>query len=188
MAFSSEKMNSLKRISEEYRELEENPLSNIGATVGLTRPDDFYEWKCTLVGPKDTSYAGGSFMLIIQFPDNYPERGPEVFFKTPIYHLNINPMKPQYEGSEPLGHVSISTLNWWRPYYRIRQVLCDIFALLFMANPDSPYGLARANEFKFNRALHEEKIKYFTKKYANIYDWNKDYNENWDFSYPEDKK
>jgi ubiquitin-conjugating enzyme E2 D/E len=184
MALSLTKMNAYKRIKEEYQEMINYPISNIGATVGLTRPDDFYEWKCTLLGPKDTSYAGGIFLMIIQFPDNYPEKVPEVFFKTPIYHLNINPMKPKYEGSEPLGHVSISILNWWRHYYRIRQVLCDIFALLFMANPDSPYGLARANEFKFNRVLHEEKIKYFTKKYANprfcnickIYD-------DWEFSY-----
>ena len=55
-----------------------------------------------------------------------------------------------------------------------------------MANPDSSYGLARADEFRYKRQLHEEKIRYFTKKYANPRDDDiglKQY-ESWDFSYP----
>jgi hypothetical protein len=53
-----------------------------------------------------------------------------------------------------------------------------------MANPDSPYGLARADELRYNKAMHEEKIKYFTKKYARPDIANKEYNESWDFTYP----
>ena len=54
-----------------------------------------------------------------------------------------------------------------------------------MANPESPYGLDRANEFRFNKALHEEKIKFFTDKYANPGKQNidKEYNSSWDFSF-----
>ena len=187
MALSLTKMNALKRIKEEYQEMINNPISNINAIVGLLNPDNLFEWKIIMTGPKDSSYNGGIFLLIIQFPENYPERRPEVFFKTPIYHVNVNPRKAIWEGVEPLGHISISTLNWWKPDYRIRRVLCDIFALLYMANPDSPYGLDRADELRINRYLHEKKIKYFTKKYANFKDLNKDYNESWDFSYPENK-
>ena len=51
-----------------------------------------------------------------------------------------------------------------------------------MANPDSPYGAERADEFRNNKKLHEEKIQYFTKKYA--YPLNQKYfNGDWDFSY-----
>ena len=78
----------------------------------------------------------------------------------------------------------MSTLNWWKPKNRIREVLTDIYALFYMANPDSPYGLDRANELRKNRTLHEEKIKYFTKKYARPDIANKEYNESWDFTYP----
>ena len=54
-----------------------------------------------------------------------------------------------------------------------------------MVNPDSPYGLDRRNEYINNRALYEEKVKYFTRKYANPINSNNDreYNEVWDFSY-----
>jgi len=53
-----------------------------------------------------------------------------------------------------------------------------------MANPDSPYGLDRANEFSQNRAIYEEKIKFFTKKYAHPTLSNKVYprDEDWDFN------
>ena len=50
-----------------------------------------------------------------------------------------------------------------------------------MANPDSPYGLDKANEFKNNRLLYEEKVKYFTKKYANPLKAGKNYDKTWDF-------
>ena len=66
----------------------------------------------------------------------------------------------------------------------MKQVLCDIFALFYMPNPDSPYGLDRADEFRNNRGLHEEKIRYFNKKYANSPICNKEYKQSWDFSYP----
>ena len=138
-------------------------------------------------GPKDTSYKGGYFVLSVKFPDDYPNHAPEVVFTTPIYHLNINPIKSNISGAEQLGHVSISTLNWWEPYYKIKEVFINIFALLYSPNPESPYGIARADEFRTNRQLYEEKVKYFTKKYANpkYANIDKEYDDSWDFSYKE---
>ena len=51
-----------------------------------------------------------------------------------------------------------------------------------MPNPDCPYGLDRANEFRYDKDLYERKIKFFTKKYANYQSFNKEYNEGWDFT------
>ena len=148
--------------------------------------NDYTEWKVSLLGPKDTSYKNGLFFLSIKFPNDYPNKAPEVCFLTPIYHVNVNPKAPKTSGDgvESLGHVCISTLNWWKPEYRMREVLTNIFALFYMANPDSPYGLNRADEFKFNRTLYEEKIKKFTKKYANPMKGNKEYprDKDWDFN------
>jgi len=148
--------------------------------------NDYREWKVSILGAKDTSYRGGMFFFSIKFPDNYPEKAPEICFLTPIYHINVNPKAPKFEGDgvEPLGHICISTLNWWKPEYRMREVLTNIFALFYMANPDSPYGLDRANEFSQNRAIYEEKIKFFTKKYAHPTLSNKVYprDEDWDFN------
>ena len=180
-----QKIMAMKQIKKEYEEINKNPNSNTGVTIGLINENDIFKWRATLTGPKDSSYKGGIFILTITFPNNYPQKAPEVCFKTPIYHVNVNPQKPTFEGGEPLGHVCISTLNWWKPHYKMSEVLTNIFGLFYMANPDSPYGLDRANEFRFQRPLHEEKIKYFTLKYANpgYCNIDKQYTESWDFSY-----
>ena len=181
---TQEKIDAMKRIKEEFKDLNNNPISNIGVTVGLPNEDNIFEWQCSLMGPRDTSYSGGIFILSVKFPDNYPKKAPEVIFKTPIYHININHKKLEGQGAEPLGHVCISTLNWWKPEYKMREVLSNIFGLFYMANPESPYGMDRANELRFERPLHEEKIKYFTKKYAMKQGSNVDYYDYCDFSYP----
>ena len=51
-----------------------------------------------------------------------------------------------------------------------------------MNNPDSPYGLDRANEYRHNPYLFDKKVKYFTKKYANPITASYMYNS-WDFTY-----
>ncbi len=177
-------MSDLDRIAREYKDINRNPIANCGVTVGLFDEGNFKKWRVSLLGPKDTSYRGGLFYLSINFPEDYPKKAPEVCFITPIYHVNVNPKAPTFEGAENLGHVCISTLNWWKPEYTMREVLTNIFALFYLGNPDSPYGLDRADEFRNNRSLYEEKIKKFTKKYANPMKGFKEYpkNENWNFS------
>ena len=47
-------------------------------------------WTGTLAGPADTPYSGLTFKLSFDFPANYPYSPPEVRFKTPIYHPNVD--------------------------------------------------------------------------------------------------
>ena len=173
---------------EEYKELNRFPIENCGITVGLVNDNNYDDWIVTLIAPKDTPYKNGLFFLKIHFPPDYPNIAPEVYFITPIYHLNVNPTAPKEEGGESLGHVCISTLNWWKPNYKIKEALLNIYSLFYMHNPDSPYGIERAKEYKYNLELYEKKAKYFTQKYASS---NKKMNitqkyprdQNWDFSY-----
>ena len=175
-----EKIKAMKKIKEEYKEINSNPIANIGVSVGLPNEDNIFEWQATLMGPKDTSYANGLFYLRIKFPVDYPQSAPEVCFKTPIYHVNINPHKSSLTGpgSEGLGHVCISTLNWWKPEYTMREVLTNIFALFYMGNPDGCFNPNMAKEYRNNRDLYEKKVAYFTKKYA-LHNQNHDWNFNY---------
>ena len=178
-----QKINALKRITEEYKDLNKNPMINFGITVGLINDENMFEWKCSLFGPKDTSYKGGMFYLKITFPPDYPNTKPEIVFLTPIYHLNI---KFYVDQKEPLGHVCINTLTQWKPEDSIRKVLSEIYTLLHQNNHVSAYdyiNLSRTNEFKNNRPLFEKKAKYFTQKYAQALAPAKEYKTTWDFTY-----
>ena len=174
----------MDRIINEFKDINRAPIENIGCTLGLKNENDYRLWKVSVLGPRDTSYKGGLIFFCVQFPEEYPLKPPVVYFSTPIYHLNVNPRAPRSPGDLPLGHISLSTLSWWKPEYKMREVFINIFALFFKANPDSPYGLDRAEEFLENRKLYEEKVKYFTQKYAHPKKAATQYSstEDWDFS------
>ena len=128
------KVKAMKKIKEEYVDINNCPNSNNCATVCLVDEENIFQWRVTLIGPKDISYNGGIFILRINFPENYPEKGPEVFFITPIYHVNTNPTKSYDANAEPFSHVCISALNWWKPEYSMMEVLTNIFGLFYMTN------------------------------------------------------
>ena len=177
--------NALKIIAEEYKQLNRAPLVNLGITVGLFNEDNMFEWKCTILGPKDTFYRGGLFYLKIIFPPNYPQSKPEMLFLTPIYHLNVKYFISQ---KQPLGHICVSTLNEWKSGDSVKKILPELFALLHKNNPLDPYddtNHSRRNEFENNPTLFEKKARYFTKKYASPFSKLRDYPNGWDFSYNE---
>ena len=49
-------------------------------------------WKAVLEAPTDEGclYNGGTYLLLIQYDDNYPVTPPTVRFHTPIRHVNVN--------------------------------------------------------------------------------------------------
>ena len=180
-----QKLEAIKRINEEFKQLNRSPLVNLGITVGLFNDDDIFTWKCTILGPKDTFYKGGLFYLKIIFPKDYPNSKPEILFLTPIYHLNV---KFFVSAQQPLGHICVNSLNEWNPGDSVKKVLPELFELLHKNNPDSPYDYqnnSRRNEFVNNRTLFEKKAKYFTKKYANPHFNVKEFPNGWDFSFNE---
>jgi len=173
-----------QRAHEEYKEFNKDPIDNCGITVGLINKDIFTDWKITLIGPKDTPYKGGLFILNAHFPDDYPNKPPEVYFITPIYHVNVKPTAPKSKGEESLGHICISTLNWWQPQYKMREVLLNIYSLFYMHNPDSAYDIERAKEYNADENIYLNKAQHFTKKYATFQNnyINYDRTQDWDFT------
>ena len=77
-----------KRILQEIKELQNNDSDNV--TAGPVSEDNIFCWSATLIGPKDSPYDGGIFLLNINFPQDYPFKPPKITFVTRIYHCNIN--------------------------------------------------------------------------------------------------
>jgi len=114
-----------------------------------------------IVGQENTPYAGGVFKLALHIPDRYPFEPPQVKFKTPVYHPNIDSA-----GRICLDILKMPPKGAWKPSHNISTLLKSIHLLLSDPNPDDPLMADISSEFKCNRPLFNEKAKQWTKKYA----------------------
>ncbi|XP_050246801.1 ubiquitin-conjugating enzyme E2 11-like isoform X8 [Quercus robur] len=51
--------------------------------------DSLFHWEAIMIGPKDTPYADGVFLLKIYLSPGHPFQHPKVKFLTKVYHPNI---------------------------------------------------------------------------------------------------
>ena len=172
-------LETITRIREEYRDNTRNPISNIGFNCDISDEGDIFKWRVNVFGPTDTAYKGGLFFKTIKFSENYPLYPPKVTFDTPIYHINV---KSGRDNNGNLGTPDLSILKFWKKEYKVKDILLSIFSLFYMKKIESPCSLDMADELKNNKALYKEKVKYFTKKYANPMKSHQTLS-NWDFTY-----
>lgn len=83
-----------------------------------------------ILGPEESAYNGGKFLIDIQIPEEYPYAPPKMKFTTKIWHPNI---------SSQTGAICLDVLGKeWSPALSIRTALLSIQAMLSAPEPDDP--------------------------------------------------
>ncbi|KAI0491983.1 hypothetical protein KFK09_026246 [Dendrobium nobile] len=143
-----------KRISKELKDLQKDPPTSCSAGPVA---EDMFHWQATIMGPPDSPYAGGVFLVNIHFPPDYPFKPPKVAFRTKVFHPNINSN----------GSICLDILKeQWSPALTISKVLLSICSLLTDPNPDDPLVPEIAHMYKTDRNKYETTARSWTQKYA----------------------
>lgn len=145
---------SLKRIQGDLNEIIKEPIDNCSAGP---KGDNLYEWNANIIGPTDSPYKGGVFILNINYPKDYPFKPPKVKFNTKIYHPNI----------DKDGNICLNILREdWSPALTTTQILMSICTLLMAPNPQDPLEVEIADQFVKDYRTFEWKAKDWVRMYA----------------------
>jgi len=155
--------NRSRRILKELRDLENTPdQRDLENTPELTCKfryggEDFTHLTATFKGPRDTAYAGGTFHVHIDIPDNYPFKPPIMKMATKLWHPNI---------SSVTGAICLDTIgSAWSPVMTITSTLLSLQSLLTTPEPNDPQDhevakMLKENPAQFQRVAREWAVKY----------------------------
>lgn len=98
-----------RRVAKELQDIQAD-RDNSGVYAAPIDDVNLKHLKGTIPGPPDTPYYGGTFIIDIRIPDNYPFKSPSMSFSTKIWHPNVSsqtvrhPMRPVIASRAPLWY------------------------------------------------------------------------------------
>mmetsp|Transcript_66778 Transcript_66778/g.100679 ORF Transcript_66778/g.100679 Transcript_66778/m.100679 type:complete len:149 (-) Transcript_66778:196-642(-) len=144
-----------KRLLKERKMLEKEPLEYVPQITMVN--DDVFEWDCAIVGPTDSPYAGGVFVLKLEFPSTYPFKAPKLKFVTKVYHPSV-----QLE----TGDVCVDVVGQWGPTLNAKHCLQVIYSMLQSPQSDHPLEESIATQLRDKPNDFIKAAKKYTKEHA----------------------
>lgn len=145
-----------KRLMKERKKLESKPLEFVEAIE--TVHDDIFIWDVAMTGPADSPYAGGRFILRLEFPTQYPFKQPLMKFITKVYHPSV---------MRDTGEVCSAVVGQWGPTLDAGHCIMTVFTLLKDPHPDHPLEEEIAQQLTNDPKAFETTAKKWTKDFAN---------------------
>lgn len=132
---------ALKRLQNEYKEYLKNPNEFYSIEVNS---NNFLIWNILLFGPNDTIFENCILKCKMTFPNNYPNKPPELVFTENIFHPNIYPdgkvcISILHEGVDEFEYENVS--ERWNPSQSVNSILLSIISILADPNLDSPANM-----------------------------------------------
>jgi ubiquitin-conjugating enzyme E2 G1 len=134
----------------QLRDLTRNPIE--GFSAGLVNDSNILQWQVTIMGPPDTLYEGGFFTATMTFPRDYPNKPPDVKFKSEMWHPNVYPdgrvcISILHDaGEDPMGYERAS--ERWSPVQTVETIMLSIISMLSSPNDESPANIDAAKQFR----------------------------------------
>ncbi|EJU05515.1 ubiquitin-conjugating enzyme [Dacryopinax primogenitus] len=143
-----------RRLLKELSQLKTEPIAGLAVEP---KGDNLLEWGCTIKAASDSPYKGGTFQLLVTFPDGYPFKAPDVRFTTRVYHPGI----------DEEGRICIPMLkDEWKPTISMTKVMTTVQEKLNNPSADDPFNADIAAQMKSDRAAFLKTAKDWTRKYA----------------------
>uniref|UniRef100_A0A674NP00 E2 ubiquitin-conjugating enzyme n=2 Tax=Takifugu rubripes TaxID=31033 RepID=A0A674NP00_TAKRU len=128
-----------------YR-LQEDPPTGVS---GAPSENNIMLWNAVIFGPVGTPFEDGTFKLLIEFSEEYPNKPPTVRFVSRMFHPNV-----YADGSICLDILQ----NRWSPTYDVSSILTSIQSLLDEPNPNSPANSQAAQLYQENKREYEKRV------------------------------
>ncbi|NXD77063.1 UBE2B enzyme, partial [Halcyon senegalensis] len=144
------------------RRLQEDPPVGVS---GAPSENNIMQWNAVIFGPEGTPFEdgklltflssvilpniAGTFKLVIEFSEEYPNKPPTVRFLSKMFHPNV-----YADGSICLDILQ----NRWSPTYDVSSILTSIQSLLDEPNPNSPANSQAAQLYQENKREYEKRV------------------------------
>nr|OQO26960.1 hypothetical protein B0A51_05959 [Rachicladosporium sp. CCFEE 5018] len=145
----------INRLLNEMRQLVSNGSSTT-YDVYVSESDISF-WKVVMSGPDDTPYAGGNFLLYVDFEERYPAFAPKARFITRIKHVNVNLH----------GRICHSILDRdWTSDTSMSRLLDTFYGLLFQAELSDPINTSTTLGYHHDQVEYADEVRVHVRKYA----------------------